>query len=77
MDLSEKIEKKELICLAGIFIFVFAMLMDHTYVVAMDDSATLRSIGTYSKYLAYFLLCIKILFSILAALWWILPPRIS
>lgn len=61
MDLSEKIEKKELICLAGIFIFVFALLMDHTYVVAMDDSATLRSIGTYSKYLAYFLLCIKIL----------------
>lgn len=61
MDFSEKIEKKELICLAGIFIFVFAMLMDHTYVVAMDDAATLRSIVTYSKYLAYFLLCIKIL----------------
>ena len=76
MDLSEKIEKKELICLAGIFIFVFAMLMDHTYVVAMDDAATLRSIGTYSKYLAYFLLCIKILFSILAALWWILSRGI-
>lgn len=61
MDLSYKIEKKELICLAGVFLFVFAMLMDHTYVVAMDDSEALRRIGTYTKYLAYMLLCIKII----------------
>ena len=60
MDLSKKIEKKELICLMGIFLFVFAMLMDHTYIVSMDDSWTLRNIGTYIKYFAYILLCIKI-----------------
>lgn len=60
MNLYKKIEKKELLCLIGIFLFVFAMLMDHTYVVSMDSSGTLRSIGRYIKYLAYLLLAIKI-----------------
>ncbi len=60
-DSFKKIEKKEVLCLAGVFLIVFALLMDHTYVVNMDYSGTLRRIGSYTKYLAYIILCIKIM----------------